>query len=243
MVALVGLTNASVLIRDNPAFVRARAERDRLELPGLSFAQALHDAFFWQTTIAFLLIIMVTTGLALHLPAILTDRGYARQAGALAISLIGLGSIVARLITGALLDRMPPAVPATIFFGGQVAGILLIWAGVGGVAPFVAALLIGGSLGAEGDMMPFVLRRTFGMRAFGRIYGLCFGFFQLGGVAGTLLIGAAYDLLGSYDRILIVFSATSVFPTLLMLIASRGMMRRPLFGRESERVAVAAEVY
>ncbi len=48
--------------------------------------------------------------------------------------------------------------------------------------------------------MAYMTRRTFGMRAYGAIYGLMFGIFNAGIVLGPLLMGLSYDLTKSYDN-------------------------------------------
>ena len=49
---------------------------------------------------------------------------------------------------------------------------------------FVAVVLVGLGLGAELDVMPYMVSRYFGLRAFGEIYSYAFAAFTLGGVIG-----------------------------------------------------------
>ena len=74
--------------------------------------------------------------------------------------------------------------------------------GVGGWV-FVAVILVG--VGAELDVMPYVVSRYFGLRAFGEIYSYTFAVFTLGGVIGPLLMGAGFDATGSYSLVLATF--------------------------------------
>ena len=46
-------------------------------------------------------------------------------------------------------------------------------------------------MGAESDIIAYLLSRYFGLRAFGTAFGYSFGAFVLAGAIGTLLMGAA----------------------------------------------------
>ena len=55
------------------------------------------------------------------------------------------------------------------------------------VAPdlgYVSALLVGFLLGAEFDVLAFLIKRYYGNAAYGRIYGVIFGVFYLGSAVG-----------------------------------------------------------
>ena len=67
-----------------------------------------------------------------------------------------------------------------------------------------------GTAGAAGRGVVLVLR------AFGEIYGYAFTAFVLGAVIGPLLMGASFDLTGSYGLVLGVFTASTLTATWLM---------------------------
>jgi MFS family permease len=71
-------------------------------------------------------------------------------------------------------------------------------------------------MGAEGDIIAYLISRYFGLRSFGEIYGYAFGAFTLGGVVGPLLMGKAFDTTGSYSIGLGVFVVASVIAAGLM---------------------------
>ena len=95
-------------------------------------------------------------------------------------------------------------------------GLVLLWGGASGALAFAAAFLVGLGMGAEGDIIAYLIGRYFGLRAFGEIYGCAFGAFTLGGVVGPLLMGKAFDSTGSYSLGLSVFVVASVIAAGLM---------------------------
>jgi nitrate/nitrite transporter NarK len=75
---------------------------------------------------------------------------------------------------------------------------------------FSAAVLVGLGVGAETDLMPYVVSRYFGLHAFGEIYGYVVVGWGLGGVIGPLLMGMGFDSTGSYGPVLGVFAVATL---------------------------------
>ena len=71
-------------------------------------------------------------------------------------------------------------------------------------------------MGAEGDIIAYLVSRYFGLRAFGEIYGYAFAAFTLGGVVGPLLMGVGFDSMGSYRLVLGVFVVATLIAAGLM---------------------------
>jgi len=57
---------------------------------------------------------------------------------------------------------------------------------------------MGLGIGAEADVMPFLVSRYFGMRCMGELFGCIFASYTLGVAVGPYLIGAGFDWIGSY---------------------------------------------
>lgn len=103
-----------------------------------------------------------------------------------------------RVGNGYLVDRFfAPRVAAALFAGGA-AGVAILWSGGTGYAAFLAAALLGFAMGAEADVMPFLVSRYFGMRSMAELYGCAFGSFTLGNATGRYLFAAGFDATGSY---------------------------------------------
>ncbi len=67
---------------------------------------------------------------------------------------------------------------------------------------YVSAILIGFLLGAEFDVLAFLIKRYYGNVAYGRIYGVIFGVFYLGSAARHLRACRRFAKLSatSYDN-------------------------------------------
>jgi len=171
---------------------------------------------FWILVGAFFLMSASVHGCLIHLVPLLTDRGISPQLAAGATSLFGAALLFGRVGAGYLLDHFFASSVALCFFCGTALGLLLLWSGVTGTAAFIAAFLVGLGMGAEGDIIAYLIGRYFGLRAFGEIYGYAFGAFTLGGVSGPLLMGRGFDATGSYSLGLGVFVVVTLIAAGLM---------------------------
>jgi MFS family permease len=226
----VGITIPAVglLLKESPQIMglapdgetgeQAQVSMQRDSEEGMSFQEARHTVTFWCMGSAFFLISVCFHGYAIHLVPLLTDRGFSAQHAAMVASLAGMAMLIGKVGIGYLLDRFFAPVVAGCFFGGFAVGLLLLWSGAAGGVVFVAVALVGLGLGAELDVMPYVVSRYFGLRAFGEIYSYTFALFTLGGVVGPPLMGAGFDATGSYSLVLGTF--------IMAALTAAGLMTR-----------------
>jgi nitrate/nitrite transporter NarK len=147
---------------------------------------------------------------------LLTDRGISAQSAAFATSLFGGALLFGRVWAGHLLDRFFAPYVAMGFFLVPALGLFLLWSGAAGGWAFVAAILVGMGLGAEVDMIAYLVGRYFGLLAFGEIYGYLFAAFAIGGGLGPFLMGSGFDATGSYSLALGMFVVMTLVASGLM---------------------------
>lgn len=183
---------------------------------GLRGSEAWRLGTFWLLVAAFFLMSVSVHGCLIHLVPMLTDYGLSAKSAALATSVLGGALLIGRVGAGYLLDRFLASSVAIGFLAGATLGVFLLWNETVGIFAFAAALLIGLGVGAETDLMPYVVSRYFGLRAFGEIYGYVVTAWGLGGVVGPFLMGVGFDSTGSYSTVLMVFMAATLFAAGLM---------------------------
>jgi predicted MFS family arabinose efflux permease len=166
---------------------------------GLTVGEAIRTRTFWQLCGIFFFVAVCVHGAAFHLVPLLTDRGLSGRTAALAASVFGLSSIAGRVGNGYLVDRYFAPRVAAVLFAGAAAGIALLWSGSTSSTVFVAAALLGLAIGAESDVMPFLISRYFGMRSMAELYGFAFGAYTLGNATGRSLFALGFDTRGSYQ--------------------------------------------
>jgi MFS family permease len=130
-------------------------------------------------------------------------------------TLFGFGLLFARVAVGFIIDHIfAPRVMTIVSIGGAIACVLYA---TYPNAAYVSALLIGFLLGAEFDVLAFLIKRYYGSLAYGRIYGVIFAVFYLGsglGITGLAWFRQAY---GNYNNGLFVAAGILVASALLMM--------------------------
>jgi cyanate permease len=83
-------------------------------------------------------------------------------------------------------------------------------------AACAGAGLIGLGMGAEADLMPYLISRYFGLRAFSELFGYVFSAYAVAGALGPWLMGQTFDRFHSYSAAVPVFGAAMLLSALLM---------------------------
>ena len=168
----------------------------------------------------FFLLGIATVGVLAQLVPMMIDRGFSRPAAAKMAALTGFAALVSRGGIGWVLDRaQAPRVVAAIAVLAAVSFLLLVFS-PGEGASVLAVVLLGGAIGAEVNFIAYLTRRHFPQMVYGRLYGVEFGIYLVGGGIGPLLLGLSFDHLGGYTPSLLLF-------TVLVLISAALALRIP----------------
>ena len=167
----------------------------------MSGREALRTSTFWVIVIPFLLMSTALVGCITHLVPMLTDRGVAIQTAAFATSVMGGATMIGRITIGYLLDRFFAPRVAMTFFAVALFGIFLLWSEATGALAFLGAFVIGFAASAD-TTLPYLVTKFFGLKTFGEIYGLVVACNVMGWMAGPVILGFAFDWMGSYRTML-----------------------------------------
>ncbi|WP_169805629.1 MFS transporter [Novosphingobium rosa] len=174
---------------------------------GATPAQAMCTGIFWKLAAAMVCAPFAIVGTVGHLFPLLTERGVSGATAASCVSLIYVGGMIGQLSAGYVLDRVASPRIVLPFFGGALAGVMLlhVWRAPGAMMP--GAVLLGLGQGAEMSILSYLVARYFGLAHYGAIYGRLFGFANLGIAGGLLGMGLLHDRTGGYQGIGPVFAA------------------------------------
>ncbi len=210
---VLGMIPAALWLRETPPGTDATevqetdAPQETGRLPGIRGPDALRMPVFWLLLTGFFLFSVSVNGSVAHLIPILTDRGITNETAALAASMLGVLTLCGRLLTGVLLDRFSGSRVTGIFFGIAAVGVAVLSQAHAVVTAFAGAALIGLGMGAEADVMPYLISRYFGLHSFSEIYGYAFTAYALAGALGPLLMGWSFDRFHSYTTALLCLAA------------------------------------
>lgn len=190
---------------------------------GLSSAEARRTKEFWLLSLIFLCIAFVLHGVLPHLVPMLVDKGIDSATSAGVASAMGLTVFVSRILIGYLVDRFFAPRVAMLFFALSVVGFALLSISSSIGFMYMAAVMVGLSLGAEIDLLAYLAGKYFGLRSFGEIYGLLFIGVLVGSATGPMAFGFGFEATGSYSGILTV----AIFVNLAALILTSQLRRYP----------------
>jgi MFS family permease len=198
------------------AEVAARKQSAAARSFGLPFLEAVRQPTFWILNLGFLLLGITATSLVTQQAPLLQDAGWTPAETARLQTTFGFGLLFARVAVGYVIDHIfAPRVLTTVSIGGAVACVLYA------VRPdfgYVSALLIGFLLGAEFDVLAFLIKRYYGNIAYGRIYGVIFAVFYLGSGLGIWALPKLREVSAdqSYDNGLYVAAVILACSAILM---------------------------
>lgn len=209
---LLGISSPLVyaLLKENPAELGLNP--DGLDGPsnlgsssrdvGLSRGAVFRTREFWMLAAIFCVLSFVLYGLLAHLVPMLRDRGMGSGQAAAVASTLGATMFVSRILIGFLVDRYFAPTVATVAFAGSALGVGLFALGAAGEWAYLAAVLIGFSIGAEVDLLAYMSSRYFGLRAFGTTCGVLLAAIVCGSSMGPPAFGLGFEATGSYASIL-----------------------------------------
>ncbi len=196
--------------------------------PGLSFSEGLRSPVYLRLLCASFLFTFTIVALSLNLIPILTDRGISPFSAAGIASVAGMASIAGRLGTGYLLDRYRASHVGAFIFLLPVAGsIVLMLSGADAALATVAAILIGLTLGAEVDVIVYLVTRHFGLKSFGKLYGGLLAALSIGTAAGPWTAAKIFDSYGDYLPFLGITIGFMILSSLALLSLPRPRFDAP----------------
>jgi sugar phosphate permease len=183
---------------------------------GLTFQQAMRENTFWMLNLGFFLLGMTATSLVTQQAPLLRDAGWTAEETTRLQTTFGFGLLFARVAVGFIIDHVfAPRVMTAVSIGGAAACILYA---VNPDLGYVSAILVGFLLGAEFDVLAFLIKRYYGNAAYGRIYGVVFGVFYLGSAVGIWAMPKLREMSAdlSYDN--------GLYAAAVILFASAALM-------------------
>ena len=208
---VVGAVIVLVLSRLNGAKTAANID---MEAANRDFLVAKSSRTYWTIMAAIFCLSLGLGGLMIHFVPILLDVGFATNEAVKIAGVIGIAVVLGRLLVGFAVDRIfAPRVAIAILLA-CISGVLAL-ALLGSVVAVPAAFVIGFSVGAEVDLIGYLVARYFGMHAYGQIYGRQYSTFLIATGLSPVILGAVRDATGTYTASLFTAAAFMVISAAL----------------------------
>lgn len=215
-----------------PPRVRA-AEADAAAEPGEAhsageaeprgdFQVILRSGLFWLIMIAMFLCLLQTQLHSSQMNLMLLDQGLTTQAAANIVSIYAFGTIVGRIACGLALDRFNTPMVTFISMILPAAGFFFLATDINTYTVIAASMfLVGLSVGAESDIISFLVARYFKLRIFNTTLSLLMSCAFLSSAAGALGVSYTLSLYDSFEPFLYVIAGSIVIGSSLFLLMPR----------------------
>ena len=176
--------------------------RDRISPPGeeagLTVWEALKTSSFWMLYFSILLAFASETLAMVHVVPYALDMGIRSTIAAGSMTALGVGSMVGRIVIGALSDRIgrKKTLGAAYLFQGLVT-FCLLWT-KNTVSLYLVMTIMGFSFGGWASVFPILAGEYFGFKHMGKILATIINSAAFSGVLGPFLAGYIFDATGSY---------------------------------------------
>ncbi len=154
-------------------------------------------ALLFLICLAIFAISLSINGYIVHLVPMLSSAGLTSQDAAGLAAYIGIAVILGRLVTGFFLDRFSTGLVGFAIFAASAVGIYLL-STTGTAAPLVPILLIGFTVGAEVDIVAYLVSKLFRQEYYARNFSWVYCAFMMGAGLSPLIAGKIYDQHGDY---------------------------------------------
>ncbi|MDH1254363.1 MULTISPECIES: MFS transporter [Comamonas] len=190
---------------------------------GASLREGVRQPRFWLLNIALSMVVACVVTLVTNGVPLLRDKGLEAGDAARIFGSFGLSLILGRVIVGYLVDRLWAPGVAAAALGLPALGCLLL--GISGANDtgwlVLGVMLVGIGAGAEFDLAAFLVSRYFGMRDYGRLFGIHLGLITLASTLAPWLFGQLFRSTGSYQATLWVCGPMFLFGGLALLSLGR----------------------
>ena len=183
------------------------------------FAIVARSGLFWIIIVGMFLCMIATPLQSSQLNIMLQDNGLATRAAAWVISLYAITTIIGRIACGLALDRFPTPIVTTVSMIPPALGFLLLATPLNSVSVIAfSMILVGIAVGAENDLISYLIARYFKLRIYSSTLSLLMGGVFLATATGSLTISASLKATDSFSPFLSLVSGTVLVGSLLFLL-------------------------
>lgn len=184
---------------------------------------------FWLLSLSYLLSNLTVQAILIHHVAFFVDHGLEALFASYIFSMIGMVSIVSKVLWGVISDRIGREISYTIGITCSIFGVVLLIvfdALHSSNLTYLFAVFFGMGYAAAAALPPLITADFFEGQGYGGIFGAIMLINGFGGAFGAWLAGFLFDQIGSYLPVFLILIACSSFSCLNVWWAAPRRIRR-----------------
>jgi predicted MFS family arabinose efflux permease len=217
--AWLAIIPLALLVREPSLDLHGAAASRAPAAPSREFSPAdvVRSPQFWAISLTHFACCAAHSGPIFHMVTHAIDQGVAGMTAATVLSVSGLASVVGRIITGLLADRLGAKRTLIAGLALQAAMVFLYLFARDAGTFYGLALFFGMTYGGVMPLYALLTREYFGEKVMGMAYGGVFLISTLGMGLGSFAGGWLYDHLGSYAWMFVTSATIGAMAGLLAL--------------------------
>ena len=196
-----------------------------------ALSEALKHGSYWWLLAGFFVCGFNLAFITAHMPAFLTDLGFASEVGAWSLAMIGLFNVIGAYSAGIISSKYSmKKLLAWIYLARAVLVTVFMLTPISLASVLIFSAIMGLLWLATVPATSGLVALMFGTRYMSLLYGIVFLSHQLGSFAGVWLGGWLYDEYGSYDVVWWLSVALALFAALAHIPIREVPIERNLIG-------------
>ena len=177
---------------------------------------------FWILLASMYLCNLPLTLILVQLKMLVLDNGISGEGASIMFTALAMGMLLGRFGAGLALDRFAPHVVSFITLGLPALGLFVL-ASDYDAAPVVTAAIffLGFAVGAEGDILSFLVARHFRTAIYSSVLGLLIAVSSVAAASGAMFLSWSLARSGSFNPFLILTGSAVILGALLLLLLGR----------------------
>lgn len=183
------------------------------------YSKILKSKIFWLIFVGMFMCLLQTPLHASQMNLMLVDNQISMQTAANIVTVYAFGTVVGRIACGLALDKYPTPIVATLSMVLPALGFFLLGTDINTVTVITFSMfLVGLSVGAESDLISFLVARYFKLRIYNTTLGLVYCVSFLASALGALAISFTLKLTDSFSPYLFFVAGSIAVGSLLFLL-------------------------
>ncbi|GGN61270.1 MFS transporter [Novosphingobium indicum] len=177
---------------------------------------------FWILLASMYLCNLPLTLILVQLKMLVLDNGISGEGASIMFTALAMGMLLGRFGAGLALDRFAPHVVSFVTLGLPALGLFVL-ASDYDAAPVVTAAIffLGFAVGAEGDILSFLVARHFRTAIYSSVLGLLIAVSSVAAASGAMFLSWSLARSGSFNPFLILTGSAVILGALLLLLLGR----------------------